>query len=71
MIELKIDGVCKGCPFKELTLTHWRADVRCKHETVCKFIGDPDGEARLKAVQKVVQEKELEQMRERMKELDD
>ena len=56
MIELKIDGVCNGCPFRELALNNYDDTVKCKHVMVCKFIGDPDGEEALKVACKVAQE---------------
>lgn len=57
MIELKIDGVCKECPFKDIALNTWdyyNPAARCKHDTVCKFIGDPDGKARMREAAKAV-----------------
>lgn len=50
MIRLTIDGVCKGCMFQDLTVFDWDEPiVRCKHDTVCKFIGDPNGGERYHA----------------------
>lgn len=43
MIELKIDGVCKGCIFQQLTLNKWDGKARCIHGMVCKFVSDPNG----------------------------
>lgn len=54
MIELKIDGVCKECPFRELTLNNYDETVKCKHVMVCKFIGDPQGEEALAAATKLI-----------------
>ena len=59
MIELKIEGVCKECPFKDLTLIQYgKPKVFCLHETVCKFIGDPQGKERLYATMKTLEERE-------------
>lgn len=51
MIELKIEGVCKECPFRNLTLIEYSdpPDVRCKHAHVCKFVGDPNGKEGIRA----------------------
>lgn len=50
MIKLTIDGVCKGCMFMELIVSDWdKPTVRCKHDMVCKFVGDPNGEERYNA----------------------
>ena len=54
MIELKIDGVCKECPFRELVLNNYDETVKCKHVMVCKFIGDPEGEEALEAATKLI-----------------
>lgn len=54
MIELKIDGVCKECPFRELTLNNYDETVNCKHVMVCKFVGDPHGEEALGAATKLI-----------------
>lgn len=55
MIELKIDGVCKECPFRELTLNNYDETVKCKHVVVCKFVSDPHGEEALEAATKLIQ----------------
>ena len=56
MIELKIEGVCKECPFKDMTLIQYgKPQVFCVHETVCKFIGDPQGKERLYATMKTLE----------------
>lgn len=51
MIELKIDGICKECyaiePVMFETADGWK--VFCKHESVCKYIGDPDAKERMRA----------------------
>lgn len=51
MIELKIEGVCKECPFRNLTLIEYNdpPEVRCKHDHVCKFVGDPNGKEGIRA----------------------
>ena len=51
MIELKIEGVCKECPFRNLTLIEYSypPDVRCKQAHVCKFVGDPNGKEGIRA----------------------
>ena len=59
MIELKIEGVCKECPFRELTLNNYDETVKCKHVVVCKFICDPHGKEALKAACEVAQEEEF------------
>lgn len=59
MIELKIEGVCKECPFRELTLNNYDETVKCKHVMVCKFISDPHGKEALKAACEVAQEEEF------------
>lgn len=55
MIDLVIKGVCKSCMYKDLKLFEtpegWK--VFCRHELICKFIGDPDGEERMKALRMV------------------
>lgn len=65
MIELKMDGVCERCVFRELTLIAWSGTVRCKHDEVCRFIHDPHGEekyqeerqrARAEAMRNVIQQ---------------
>lgn len=51
MIELKISGVCKECyalePVMFQAADGWK--VLCKHESVCKYIGDPDAHERMVA----------------------
>lgn len=59
MIELKIEGVCKECPFRSLYLNQFDDTVNCKHVMVCKFVGDPHGEEALKAACEVAQEEEF------------
>lgn len=54
MIELKIEGVCKECPFRELTLNNYDENVKCKHVMVCKYISDPQGEEALEADIKLI-----------------
>lgn len=54
MIELKIDGVCKECPFRSLYLNQFDDTVNCKHVMVCKFVGDPHGEEALEAATKLI-----------------
>ena len=54
MIELKIDGVCKECPFRSLYLNQFDDTVNCKHVIVCKFVGDPHGEEALEAATKLI-----------------
>ena len=41
MIKLTVKGVCDGCPWIQLQLiTEFvqTPEVRCKHQTVCKYI---------------------------------
>ena len=42
MISIKIDGVCKDCPWCKVELFDAMGDViaRCKHESVCKYIDE-------------------------------
>lgn len=68
MIELKIDGVCKECIFKELILVEWDANVRCRHEEVCKFVGDPHGEERYRIAVHLMREKAVEELKAQRKE---
>lgn len=49
MIELKIEGVCKECPFRSLYLNQFDDTVNCKHVMVCKFVGDPNGKEGIRA----------------------
>lgn len=55
MIELKIEGVCKECPFRELTLNNYDETVKCKHVVVCKFISDPQGAEALEKATELLQ----------------
>lgn len=57
MIELKIEGVCKECPFRELTLNNYDETVKCKHTVVCKFIGGSEGKERLDAAVRTLEER--------------
>lgn len=59
MIELKIDGVCKECPYKDLILLEFKSppEVRCRHDRVCKLVNDPQGKERLYATMKTLEER--------------
>ena len=54
MIELKIEGVCKECPFRSLYLNQFDDTVNCKHVMVCKYISYPQGEEALEAATKLI-----------------
>lgn len=64
MIELKIEGVCKECIFKELVFIEWDRNVRCRHEEVCKFVGDPHGEERYRVAVNLMRKKAIEELKE-------
>lgn len=52
MIELTLKGACKNCFARSLVLLYEHEPhpvVACKHESVCKFITDPDGAEKMKA----------------------
>ena len=64
MIELKIEGVCKECPFRSLYLNQFDDTVNCKHVMVCKFVGDPHGEERYRVAVNLMRKKAIEELKE-------
>ena len=64
MIELKIEGVCKECPFRSLYLNQFDDTVNCKHVMVCKFVGDPHGEERYRIAVNLMRKKAIEELKE-------
>ena len=42
MIELKMKGTCKECPWVDILIHEVCGDIiaRCKHEAVCKYYAD-------------------------------